>query len=117
MPVLPLGVSLRAAGVLRRVVGGRGNGRDKLLKVHHVGQEGVLRSGAFWVDRPGAVRSQLYTEREIEGERREKTEREKRKKEELVKHKRVCVYFKINACSCGRSPGVAGPGRRCEYCR
>ena len=48
--VVPLSVCFGAAGVLRRVVGGWRNGRDKLLKVHDVGQEGVLRSGAFWVD-------------------------------------------------------------------
>ena len=48
--VVPLSVCFGAAGVLRRVVGRWRNGRDKLLKVHDVGQEGVLRSGAFWVD-------------------------------------------------------------------
>lgn len=48
--MVPLSICFRAAGVLRRIVGGRRDGWDKLLKVHDVGQEGVLRSGAFWVD-------------------------------------------------------------------
>lgn len=48
--VAPLSVSFRAAGVLRGIVGRGRNGRDKLLKVHDVGEEGILRSGALWVD-------------------------------------------------------------------
>lgn len=46
----PLGVGFRAAGVLGGVVGRWRNRRDKLIKVHDVGEEGVLRSGAFGID-------------------------------------------------------------------
>jgi len=55
----PLCISLRAAGVFRRVVRWWGNGWNKLLKVHHVTEKCILRSGAFWVYRTGAMRSQL----------------------------------------------------------
>lgn len=46
----PLSVGFRAAGVLGGIVGRWRDRRDKLLKVHDVGQEGILRSGAFWID-------------------------------------------------------------------
>lgn len=55
----PLCIGLRAAGVFRRVVRWRGNGWNKLLKVHHVTEKCILRSGAFWVYRTGAMRSKL----------------------------------------------------------
>ena len=61
--LVPLSVCLRAAGVLRRIVGGRRDGWNKLLKVHDVGKEGVLRSGAFWVDGARAMWCQLGGER------------------------------------------------------
>lgn len=57
--MVPLSICFRAAGVLRRIVGGWRNGGDKLLKIHDVGQEGVLRSGAFWVDGTRAMWGQL----------------------------------------------------------
>lgn len=57
--LVPLSVCLRAAGVLRRIVGGRRDGWNKLLKIHDVSQEGVLRSGAFWVDGARAMWCQL----------------------------------------------------------
>lgn len=48
--VAPLSVGFRAAGVLGGVVGRWRNRRDKLIKVHDVAEEGVLRSGAFGID-------------------------------------------------------------------
>lgn len=57
--VAPLSVGFRAAGVLGGVIGRWRNRGDKLLKVHDVGQEGVLRSGAFRIDRTRAMRRQL----------------------------------------------------------
>lgn len=57
--VAPLSVGFRAAGVLGGIVGRWRNRRDKLLKVHDVGQEGILRSGAFRIDGTGAMWRQL----------------------------------------------------------
>lgn len=57
--LVPLGICLRAAGVLRRIVGRWRDGWNELLKVHNVGQEGILGSGAFWVNRTRAMWSQL----------------------------------------------------------
>lgn len=56
---VPLGVCLRATGILRWIVGGRRDGWNKLLKVHHVGQEGILGSSAFWVDRTRTMGGEL----------------------------------------------------------
>lgn len=61
---VPLSVCLGAAGVFRRIVGRWRDGGNKLLKVHDVGQEGVLGSGAFWVDGPRAMWSQLHKPQE-----------------------------------------------------
>lgn len=48
--VTPLSVGFRAAGVLGGVVGRWRNRGYKLIKVHDVGEEGVLRRGAFRID-------------------------------------------------------------------
>lgn len=64
--MVPLSICLGAAGVFRRIVGRWRDGGDKLFKVHDVGQEGVLRSGAFWVDGPRAMWRQLYVAQETE---------------------------------------------------
>lgn len=61
--LVPLSVCLRAAGVLRRIVGGWRDGWNKLLKVHDVGQEGVLRCGALWIDGARAMWCQLGSKR------------------------------------------------------
>lgn len=61
--LVPLCICLRAAGVLRRIVGGRRDGWNKLLKVHDIGQESILRSSALWVDRARAMWCQLHRKR------------------------------------------------------
>lgn len=60
--MVPLSVCFRAACVLWRIVGWWRDGWDKLLKVHDVGEEGILRSGAFWVDWTRAMWGQLSRE-------------------------------------------------------
>lgn len=61
----PLSISLRAAGVFRGVIRRRWDGGDKFFKVHHISEKGVLRSGAFWVNWAGSVRSQLPRDRGV----------------------------------------------------